>query len=381
MLGGGIAGLTTAYAIQKLGYSVSVFEAAKTYLPIGAGIALSVNATKALGELEIEDSVLNVANVCHKMQIKSQKGRILSSIDMQQMAQQYGHSMVTVHRAELHRVLMEQLHPETVQMDRRCVSMKQGENGVSLVFDNGRTASGDFLIAADGLHSRIRKQLHPDAKLRYSGYTCWRGVCHFKQENFNIQHGSESWGWGERFGIFPLANDQVYWFMVKNAPYKDPLMSAFDKEKMLQVFGHWHDPIPQLIEATKETNIVWHDLVDIYPLKTWGKDRVTLIGDAAHAVTPNMGQGACQGIEDAVFLMKCLEKYGANQNAFRKYEQLRIGRTTKIIERSWQLGKVAQWENPVMTFFRNLGMKLTPNFIARKQMDWLYSVDYNNLET
>lgn len=376
IIGGGIGGLTAAIALQQAGFSVKVLEAASEILPVGAGIALAGNAMKAFAELGIDKVIAEAGREMNVMQIRSQYGKVLSNMDMQKVKNTYGFTACMIHRSALHSVLLAQLASDTLVLGKKCRGFEQNGDAVTAHFEDGSSQSAHFLIGADGIKSVIRKQLQPHAKLRYSGYTCWRGVCNFEDVDFDRNLMSESWGWGERFGVCPLQGQQVYWFMVKNAPYKDPLMSAYGRTLMGDIFSHWHYPIPQLIEATAETDIVWHDLTDLTPLKSWGQGNVTLLGDAAHAMTPNMGQGACQAIEDGVFLANCVKKYGLTAAALRQYEQLRIPRTTTITKRSWQFGKIGQIENPIITPFRNLFIKLAARNPSPKQLKPIYGIDF-----
>src|SRR5262249_16464657 len=139
----------------------------------------------------------------------------------------------------------------------------------------------------------------------YAGYTAWRAVASFDHIAVGDMWG-ESWGRGVRLGIAPLRNDQVYWFATKNAPESEKDVAGQVKPELLRLFGDWHAPIRALIEATDESKILRNDIYDLEPLPRWTDGRVALLGDAAHATTPNMGQGACQALEDAVVLGQCL---------------------------------------------------------------------------
>ncbi len=376
IIGAGIGGLTTAIALQKAGYSVKVYESALKLLPLGAGIMLSGNAIKAYDEIGIASVIKAVGNEMSLARIQTSKGKLLSEIYMEAIKSQYGYATYCFHRADLQAALVGQLLPDTLVLGKKTMAFGQGEQGVTVNFSDTTSASGDYLIAADGVNSVIRNQLHPSVATRYSGYTCWRGICSFNEADYNRSIMTESWGVGERMGVVPLTDDRVYWFMVKNAPAKSPSMSAYDKSSLSSLFSDWHYPIEKVLSATPETGVLWNDIEDIAPLKTWGKARVTLLGDAAHATTPNMGQGACQAIEDAVFLVKSLEKYGLGEQALRHYESLRIPRTSKIIRQSWQLGKMGQLSNPILRVLRNLVVRLTPKSVMLKQLRWLYDVNF-----
>jgi 2-polyprenyl-6-methoxyphenol hydroxylase-like FAD-dependent oxidoreductase len=221
----------------------------------------------------------------------------------------------------------------------------------------------DALVGADGLWSTVRRTLHGDSTPRYAGYTAWRGVIAYAGD----VRASETWGRGRRFGLVPLADGRVYWFATANAP-EHSQMPEGDKSELLGRFGRWHDPIPSVIEQTPDSAILRNDIYDLKPLKTWGIGRVTLLGDAAHAMTPNLGQGACQAIEDGVVLADCLAREPDTVEALRSYERARAPHTAMVIERSRRLGRVGQLQNPVATWLRDTLVGALP---ARSQLSQL----------
>jgi 2-polyprenyl-6-methoxyphenol hydroxylase-like FAD-dependent oxidoreductase len=150
---------------------------------------------------------------------------------------------------------------------------------------------------------------------------------------------------------------RVYWFAVKNAP-EDARSPGGERDELRRIFRDWHDPIPDLIEATDEALILRNDIYDRAPLRRWGQGRVTLLGDAAHPMTPNLGQGACQALEDAVVLADCLREAGDTGAALRAYEAGRIPRTTFLVNRSRDIGRVAQWQHPLAVWARDHASRL-----------------------
>jgi 2-polyprenyl-6-methoxyphenol hydroxylase-like FAD-dependent oxidoreductase len=156
----------------------------------------------------------------------------------------------------------------------------------------------------------------------------------------------ETWGSGRRFGFVPLNQGRVYWFATRNTPLGRGDGTKGRKREVLDLFQGWHLPIEALIQATEEPAILHNDIFDQKSLHHWGEGRVTLLGDAAHPMTPNMGQGACQAIEDALVWAACLQNATNMEVALRAYEKKRIKRTAAIVRRSRTIGRVAQWENP-----------------------------------
>jgi len=376
--GGGICGLTMAIILEQQGHQVEVFEAAAEIKAIGAGLVLSTNAIKALKYIGIDQAVLAKANLLDNFDIALAKGERLMKTDAVQFSAKYGAvGNATIHRADLHAILLELLKGKVVfSTGKRGQEAIPDNNGVTLKFTDGTSANGDFLIACDGINSSIRRQLLPKSVARYAGYTCWRSVIKHNGQ-FNGKNATETWGKNGRFGVIPLTDNRIYWFACLNTTIpKDPKMKALKVADLKATFRDYHHPIPQLLDLTDDSQLLWNDIEDIKPIQQFVFDRILLAGDAAHATTPNMGQGACQAIEDAAVLISCLKKQKSVVDAFHTFEQRRIPRTTKIVNNSWNLGKIAQATNPVLTTLRNFTLKITPQSVNDRQMDFLFDVEF-----
>lgn len=377
IVGGGIGGLTTAIALQKKGFDVTVYENAPTIKPLGAGLALAANAVKALIEIGIGDEVLRAGKVMKAVCIKDEQGSLLTATDAEKLSLRFGIiNNFTIHRADLHRTLIEQLKPGTLQLNKGCADLKQTASSITLTFNDGSQAKADYLIAADGIHSVVRKKLLPGSLPRYAGYTCWRAVIDDIPAYVNMDETTESWGQGSRFGIAPLEGNRIYWYACLNAHANDPAMRSFGIPELLTHFGAFHSPVADILKKTKKEQLIWGDILDLKPLKKFAFGNIVLIGDAAHATTPNLGQGACMAIEDAAVLSNCLEQYNAVEEAFAAFEAKRIARTTKIVNTSRTIGKIAHWKNPLLTRLRNTLVKLTPPAIAERQVRFLTDVSF-----
>lgn len=376
--GGGICGLCTAVILQKQGFEVEIYEAAPAIKAVGAGLVLSTNAIKALKSMGIADIILTKANLLDSFDIVLSNGKTLMNTDAKSLSTKYESiGNATIHRAELHQTLLDILGT-TIKMftGKKGQTVQQDKNGITLEFTDGSKATGDYLIACDGINSAIRQQLLPKSLPRYAGYTCWRSVIEHDGQ-FDGKNATETWGKMGRFGVVPLTNNRIYWFACLNTPKsRDEKMANFKVADLKNYFKNYHHPIPQLLDLTKDTQLLWNDIEDIRPIKKFAFDRILLAGDAAHATTPNMGQGACQAIEDAAVLAKYLKKDLSIEQAFKAFEKQRIPRTTKIVNTSWTFGKLAQATNPILTSFRNFALKMTPDSVNQKQMDFLFDVDF-----
>ena len=380
IIGGGIGGLCTAIALQRhTPHQVIVYESAAEIKNVGAGLLLAANALKALDYIGIKKEVLSVGHLQNTFAIIDQNGKIITKTNRERIAAKFDtEDNFAVHRAELHKCLMAQLKPNTLQLNSRCIEVVQTEGKVKAVITEGDqpyTISFDALIAADGIHSVVRKKYAPDSQIRYAGYTCWRGVTTNPIANYNTT--SETWGKNGRFGIVPLKDGRVYWFLVMNNPTaNDPAMQALNLTDLYLHFKDYHYPIPQILQATQANQFIWNDIIDLKPINQYAYNQVLLLGDAAHATTPNMGQGACQAIEDAAVLLNCIRQQPNNiAQAFTNFEQKRLKRTHAVVNNSWILGKLAQIQNPMLIALRNFCLRLVPQSFNEKQLDFIYKVE------
>jgi len=375
IVGAGIGGLSLAIAMQRKGFDVTVYENAPSIKPLGAGLALAANAVKAFNEIGISEDVLKAGSILKKVKIKDQHGQILAETDSEKISEKYKTvNNFTIHRADLHEVLLRHFSKASLQLNKGCVDFIQNPTSVKLIFQDGTSSEADYVIASDGVHSVFRKKLLPESLPRYAGYTCWRAVIDNPPSSVNFQETSETWGPGARFGIAPLSNGRLYWFACLNAKENDPVKRAYGVKDLMKHFDKFHEPIPEILKNTKDNQLIWNDIIDIKPLKRFAFRNILLMGDAAHATTPNMGQGACLAIEDAAILANIVARSQSVDEAFKTFEQKRIQRTTTIVNNSWQLGRIAQWENRLLISLRNSLLRLTPPSVAEKQIGFILNV-------
>jgi 2-polyprenyl-6-methoxyphenol hydroxylase-like FAD-dependent oxidoreductase len=377
IVGGGIAGLTLAVALQRKGFRVTVYESAPQFKPLGAGLGLAANAVKAFFEIGIADDVLAAGKIMKVIRIADDDGKTIAVTNSEEMSAKFGTvNNFSIHRADLHRILLNHLEPQTVILDKNCVDVHQDVEGVTLHFTDGSKVKADYVIACDGIHSPVRRKLLPESLPRYAGYTCWRAVIDKVPTNFDFDQTSESWGAGCRFGIVPLYGNRIYWYACVNAKRNDPLMRSLRVPELLTYFSGFHSPVSEILKLTRNEDIIWGDIIDLKPIERFAFDKIVLMGDAAHATTPNMGQGACLAIEDAAVLANCIEDYSTAEEAFREFEQKRIKRTTKIVNGSWTLGKAAQLENPLLISLRNAAVRMTPSHVAQRQVKFIHDISF-----
>jgi len=378
LIGGGIGGLAAATALQQAGLEVAVYERASELCEVGAGLILWPNAMKALGMLGLAVAVRRASRASGGAELLTWRGeRLLEAFPRKLLESEFGEPAAAIHRAELLAVLLQAVGDGVVYLGARCVGYRQDRTGVAALLEDGREVEGDLLIGADGLRSVIRGQLLGETRLRYAGYTAWRGVVPFTLDR---DTWFESWGAGARFGAGALSRGRVYWYATANLPEGAPDGPAGRKRELLERFRGWHAPIPALLEATDEAAILRNDLYDRKPLTRWSDGRVTLLGDAAHPTTPNLGQGACMALEDAVVLAGCLREREEILAGLRDYEIRRRPRTSAIVRESRRVGWIGQWESPAACRLRDALLRRTPARVRLCQLQWLCTFELGSRE-
>lgn len=365
IIGGGIGGLATAIALLRAGFDVAVFERVANLGAIGAGLTLWPNASKALGQLGLAPALAAISVPSGDSEIRTAQGQPLSRIPARELIARFGAPLIAVHRADLQRVLIDALGAENLHLDRRCVGIDDDGATVTARFADGGVVRGKILIGADGLHSAVRTHLFGERPPRYAGYTAWRGVTAFPPER--VVPG-ETQGTGQRFGIVRLDGGRVYWFATTNLPEGGTDPPGQRRESLLARFAGWHRPIADVITATDEGAILRNDIYDRDPLPRWGRGRLTLLGDAAHPMTPNLGQGACQALENAIVLGKCLRDAPDSVAGLRAYERQRRAHANRVVRLSRLFGVVTQWQHPLACALRAAIFRATPRAIQLRQL-------------
>ncbi|RED51926.1 FAD-dependent monooxygenase [Cohnella lupini] len=383
IIGSGIGGLCAAIALQRAGWRVNLFDKTPSRSEAGAGIVLAANAVKVLRKLGVAEKVLAHGVPVGKAEIRTRDGKLLVDLPTKKQAELYGTPSYLIYRASLQSVLDEQLEMESrVQFNKRLVEWEQDGDKVTALFEDGTKQSGDVLIGADGLHSTVRElMMNGGDPLRYSGYTAYRGISVFQDNRYieEIGGGFEAWGAGKRFGYSHLGQGRIYWFAAINSREGSPnsIPSGARKQSVLRHFQGWYRPIEAVIEATEDSSILNHDIYDRKPLRTWCEGRVTLLGDSAHPMLPNLGQGGAQAMEDSLVLAECLSMGSDNvASALLTYEHNRIPRTTRVVRQSRRMGRLVQIESALGVGMRNLLLRSLPGDFQANRLRWLLGYEH-----
>jgi 2-polyprenyl-6-methoxyphenol hydroxylase-like FAD-dependent oxidoreductase len=358
VVGGGIAGLSAAIGLRRGEHDVVVLEQAPRIDPVGAGITLFPNAMRALGRLGVNQAVAARGAAATRSAILTWEGRELTRVPADLLE-----GTIALHRADLQAELA--AAAGEVRLGVEVTAVEQDADGVSARGADGRKERGDLLVGADGLSSVIRAAI-ADVPIRYAGYTAWRGVSPVAVETGRL---TESWGVGERFGLVDIGRGRTYWFATKNAPERERDEPEGRKAEILRRFSGWHEPIAAVAEATDEDAILRNDVYYLEPLPRWSRGRLVLVGDAAHATTPGIGQGAAQAIEDAVVLVDRLARTPDVAVALAEYEAIRRPRAEAVLKMSRRADKAAQLASPLGWRFRNALVRRLPERVQRRQLE------------
>lgn len=366
IVGGGIGGLTVALALREFGFEAEVYEQAPELLDVGAAIAVWPNALRVLERLGLGDTIRAHAGELNELRWLNSRGHLLNQLSIS--------NAVALHRADLQATLLDACEPDRIHLDHSLVSYEQRNDKVFATFTNGQTVAADFLIGADGIHSDVRTQFLGDGQPIYRGYTVWRGISRLTLDSIPPATAIEVHGRGQRFGIGPVGAGRIGWWAASNATTQHPATEK-PNDELLLLFKDWYRPARQLIEETPSDRILVTPAFDREPTRTWGNKRVTLLGDAIHPTTPNLGQGGCLAIEDAMVLARCFQKYGATEEALRKYEGCRHKRTAAITKYSRYYGSFSQSEKLLALTIKKITISLAPEPLLHRLLRTVFDYD------
>jgi 2-polyprenyl-6-methoxyphenol hydroxylase-like FAD-dependent oxidoreductase len=356
IVGGGIGGVTAALAMRQAGFDATIFERAPDLGQVQVGSAIDVwpNGIHALRQIDptLGERLHDRSAVTSHMTFMDwRSAKVLVDFPVGEWSARAGAWTLAIRRGDLHRVLASGLEQDAIELGRNVTRFEQDAEGVTAHFADGSEERGHLLVGADGIGSAVRAQLHGDARPRYSGHAIWQGYTDLEHELAPAGQFRLYVGRGRRFVYLHVDARTICWIGITNDP--EGLRVDDVKRACLERFSNWASPIKALIESTPQEEILHAGVYDRPPLERWGDGRVTLLGDAAHAMTFDAGQGAMQAIEDGLALTRALEREHDVPAALRAYEAVRIPRTSELVKTARLIGKLFDLEHPVVCALRD----------------------------
>jgi 2-polyprenyl-6-methoxyphenol hydroxylase-like FAD-dependent oxidoreductase len=382
IIGGGIGGLTTALALRQFGFEPQVFEQAPDLIEVGSAILMWPNAMRVLHRLGLAETIREHGAILEKGCWLTSDGKLLKNFRLPQTEV----PALALHRTELQRALLNALPHEAIHLGHTFETYEQLPDRIVVHFGGRPPFETDVLIGADGIHSRAREQLLNDGPPLDHDYVAWRGDIPYRPASLPSATAIEIFGPGRRFGIGPLGFGKVGWWASANSSISAAKAES-PHDELLRLFDGWCEPVRELIEATPSTSLIRNAVCDRSPSRGWTAGAVTLLGDAIHPTTPNLGQGGCLAIEDAAVLARCLFKYGSdarsdNQEmrsrvsaALRGFEAVRYARTAAIARYSRVYGTIGQWENPLAVKLRDSILSIVPGGVVERFLRAVFKYD------
>ena len=358
VIGAGIGGLAAAAGLCAAGWDVTACERARSLEPVGVALALAPNGLRALDAIGAGDALRALA-VPQELGIRRCDGRwLMRSTTGRMISDRFGDPVILLPRAAIIDALAARIPGGVLSLATEVTSLKSGGKAAARVATTAGELDADLVVAADGIGSASRSALFPGHPgLRYAGFTTWRLLTGPVTGQVPM---AESWGRGTVFGVMPLSDGRVYCYAAAPA---DPGARAGDElPELVRLFGRWHEPIPGLLAIARRQDVLRHDVAELAtPLPSFHRDRAALLGDAAHPMTPNLGQGACQALEDAAVISRLAAGTGpdAVTGMLARYTAARLPRTTDVVRWSHRAATMTTWASPPAVAFRNTVARLT----------------------
>lgn len=335
VVGAGIAGLATAVGLQRHGHRVAILEERRDTTS-GAGISIWPNALAALDEMGLGDAVRASGGRVSAGAMRWRDGSWLRRPSAERITHALGEPLVAVRRTVLMDLLADALTDGTIEFGRAATELVATAGGVRITLSDGTTREADGVVGADGVGSVVARHLNGSMPRRYAGYTAWRGIAEYR---LDPDLAGETMGTGTEFGHVPLGPEHTYWFGTERSQ-EGRSAPGGELAYLRSKYGDWADPIPALLAATDQDDVLRNDLYDRAEARQWARGSVVLVGDAAHPMRPHLGQGGCQGLEDAAILAHCVEHADELPTAFARFAAFRRPRVRPLVRESRLLGEV-----------------------------------------
>jgi 2-polyprenyl-6-methoxyphenol hydroxylase-like FAD-dependent oxidoreductase len=368
VVGAGIAGLATAIALQRAGYDIRVVEE-RTDTSSGAGISIWPNALAALDVIGLGDAVRESGGRVGAGAMRWRDGTWLRHPSAERIVTALGEPLVVVRRSVLTDLLTDALDEGTVEYGAAATELVTTGRGVRVTLSDGTTREVAAVIGADGTRSMVARHLNGALRQRYAGYTAWRGVAAYA---LDPDLAGETMGSGSEFGHVPLGAGHTYWFGTERAPEG---ASAPDGELayLRAKYGGWAEPVPALLATTEETAVLRNDLYDRDEARHWSRGPIVVVGDAAHPMRPHLGQGGCQGLEDAATLAHCVASGDDLATAFARFAAFRRPRVRSLARESRLIGQMVNLRPAFLSATLMRASAVVPESVLTRHLAWVAS--------
>ncbi len=360
IVGGGVGGMAFAAGMERVGLPFILLERAASLGEVGSGLGVLPGAVRALRALGVGDELFARGAPFRRFRVCSSRGQELAEVSFTRIFEQAGCPGYVLHRGALHAALTARVNPNAIRTGSEVVSI-EARHGEVRVFLREQSAaiSGDLVVGADGLNSVVRRHVLGDGPPRYAGETIFRGITEFALDRPDICR--ELFGDGRRAAYYDLGEGRVYWWATAPLAAGTDIPQAGRGMFLAEAFGGWAFGIPEIIASTPEHSILQNDIFDRTPSRHWHRGRAVLLGDAAHPTTPNLGQGACMAIEDAIVLTRSIVEAEDCDEAFTRFHGSRSRRTAGIVRLSRVWGRVGLWKHPALVALRDAVLRHGPD--------------------
>lgn len=374
IIGGGIGGLMTAIALNKKGISSTIFERGKSFDANGAALSLWGNATSILDKFGLLAKLMPYGNVLNEIRTITSNGKTLKTIRLKKLEEKTHFPSIVLLRSDLQKELLNAIPSSQIQFNKQFIKIENNTNSITVYFADGTFETCNAVIFADGIHSLARQSIFNLPPAEYAGRISWRGIAKFDNNIFVGCTNFEIFGKGRRVGIFPLPNNTAYWYAAVNMSEQEADKQERTIECVLSLFKNWTEPVNSVINNTKEERLILTKLNYSRNITKLVDGNMALLGDAAHPMTPDLGQGACQAIEDAYVLAECLSQNRPIAENLKDYENKRLQRVKSIALNSYRTGNFRQINNSIGVLIRNNLFKILPEKFVLKMLKRIINI-------
>ncbi len=352
IIGAGMGGLTTGIALKKFGHQVTIYEQAEQILPMGAAISLWSNGVKCLNYLGLTDQVAKLGGQMDRLAyMDGLTGDVMTQFSLHPLIEEVGQRPYPVSRSDLQNMLMDEFGRENIHLGKRMLSFTEANDVVTVQFADGSQIQTELLVGADGTHSITRAYvLGEQVERRYAGYVNWNGLVDISEDYAPADQWTTYVGEGKRVSLMPVADHRFYFFFDVPLPVGLENNRSQYKSLLKEYFAGWCPQVQTLIDNINEQKTNRVEIHDIEPFAQFYKGRVVIVGDAAHSTTPDIGQGGCQAMEDAIYLSRALQINTLGlEDSLKRYQNKRNERANELVLRARKRCDITHMKDEAVT--------------------------------